>query len=432
MANELEETSQSLDEERAWHKLHDFQLSMIRARGPLFRAFALNAVMDSGGLISGNRTSMSADKYKGVDRDELSTDRGGGDKSRRESKTGLKAATESARGGTGGGGGGGLIEMPATPKSTRFTNLSQVTASTRSSAPPATASDKNRSSNSASLLKVVSVPPDEQQASTPKLTSSTTSKSAPDLSGLPSSRRQSGSVTAITVSPPPTNRNQDVVVTSLPLVRETSNDQSRHASGWDSDSAEKSPKPAAVSVADKLSPTNQNTAAAADKKYGVLDMMRNPVSLEILKDYMQSSLCVEQLMFLIDIQIFRDMKQDEPMKKFADHIIDTYLREQSLAAVNVSAASRERVTRAHNQGKVSKTMFDETERMVIDLIETDIYRRFVCTEQYKLAVKALCVKLKTDADEDEENGVVRKEKSGKSKRSHKSRSHFKPSMSQLV
>ena len=121
-------------------------------------------------------------------------------------------------------------------------------------------------------------------------------------------------------------------------------------------------------------------------------ILAHPVTLEIFKDVMYRAHCAENLYFLIRVRQWKAMKDVEERRSMATVIWQDFLTPGCRNEINVSASikSHLRDKIVHRKGRdLDLDLFDEAEREVSNLVETNNFRNFVHSNDYSLCVQIL-------------------------------------------
>eukprot|EP01098_Paradermamoeba_levis_P006408 TRINITY_DN2657_c0_g1_i5.p1 TRINITY_DN2657_c0_g1~~TRINITY_DN2657_c0_g1_i5.p1 ORF type:complete len:282 (+),score=70.11 TRINITY_DN2657_c0_g1_i5:98-943(+) len=107
----------------------------------------------------------------------------------------------------------------------------------------------------------------------------------------------------------------------------------------------------------------------------------HPVLKKHFEEYTKSISADELVLFVRDVDDFRILLDEEPRKEKFQYIMRTYLRDDAVHAVHMDAHLKE-----HLQGKdahPSPLDFDECQESVFILMQSDIYPKFVKSQNYK-------------------------------------------------
>ena len=122
----------------------------------------------------------------------------------------------------------------------------------------------------------------------------------------------------------------------------------------------------------------------------LLHLLQNPVCVEVLKDELEKIHSVEHLMFFLHVIRYRKLLLTSKARRtVAMHLFDTFISEGSEHQINISTRQRDSIAAAVRKGKedaCTPTLFQEAEREVSLLMETNLMQVFTGTEKHRLCV----------------------------------------------
>lgn len=148
-----------------------------------------------------------------------------------------------------------------------------------------------------------------------------------------------------------------------------------------------------VAVMD-LADMNIAVKASALADIRLPQLLSHPLSIELLKDTLKRQLSPENMAFWIDIQKYRSIESPDYRKAIAEEIFHIYISDGALYEVNLSSTMKEgivnKMTRytTYNQD-FAVSLFDDAEKEVFKLIQTNNFEALVQTPFFKLAAMAL-------------------------------------------
>ena len=119
-------------------------------------------------------------------------------------------------------------------------------------------------------------------------------------------------------------------------------------------------------------------------------LLQHPACVELIKEELERLHCVESLMFALHAVRYRRLLHSAKMRRrLAAHLYDTFIAEGSPEQVNLSTRQRSVIATAVHQNKDDACpvdLFQEAEREVALLIDTNLMKTFAGTAKHRLCV----------------------------------------------
>eukprot|EP00924_Labyrinthula_sp_SR-Ha-C_P005877 snap_masked-scaffold_14-processed-gene-7.43-mRNA-1 protein AED:1.00 eAED:1.00 QI:0/0/0/0/1/1/2/0/343 len=115
------------------------------------------------------------------------------------------------------------------------------------------------------------------------------------------------------------------------------------------------------------------------------DILENEISRSFFQAFLVETLCVENLIF---IQHLKQFKASNELQKenFAKKIYRYFIREGSIAQINISSKARKTITENINNQSISFDVFEEAEEEIMFLLTYDSLRKFRVSPYYAQVV----------------------------------------------
>eukprot|EP00924_Labyrinthula_sp_SR-Ha-C_P009315 snap_masked-scaffold_2-processed-gene-19.17-mRNA-1 protein AED:1.00 eAED:1.00 QI:0/0/0/0/1/1/2/0/423 len=112
------------------------------------------------------------------------------------------------------------------------------------------------------------------------------------------------------------------------------------------------------------------------------DILGSDLSTKYFRDFLVDILCVENLIFIQYVRRFKLIEDAEEMVKFANFILENFVRVGSVGQVNISGVARSQINERFENNEVSSDMFKEAEFQIMELLTFDSLPKFLDSETY--------------------------------------------------
>ena len=133
----------------------------------------------------------------------------------------------------------------------------------------------------------------------------------------------------------------------------------------------------------------------------LMHVLSHPVCTELLKDHMQSAASVENVLFLIAADRWKQVRSHSLRHMLASLIFDEFIAEGSVHQINIEATQRAQlsaaIAKSRSSRKVAAELFDRAVKEVAMLIETNNWKTFCRTTAYVVCTGLLirnCIVMK--------------------------------------
>jgi hypothetical protein len=118
------------------------------------------------------------------------------------------------------------------------------------------------------------------------------------------------------------------------------------------------------------------------------ELLANPVTVEIVKDWLLKHLSAENVAILMDIQRFKALSKSVARRSFAQEIFATFIQDGSRYEVNLSGTLKRKIAEAM-KGKIGHDLFDDVEKEIMALVTTNTMDAFSSSPMFKLCCAIL-------------------------------------------
>lgn len=109
-------------------------------------------------------------------------------------------------------------------------------------------------------------------------------------------------------------------------------------------------------------------------------LLNNIYGRQYFSKYLAKECNEENLHFWLEVEEFKKKKDQKEVEQTASSIWKKYLESD---VINVPGATKRPVALALQEGRISTSLFDGCQRHIFELMETDIFKRFVETSDCK-------------------------------------------------
>jgi hypothetical protein len=151
------------------------------------------------------------------------------------------------------------------------------------------------------------------------------------------------------------------------------------------------PNPSTLNKVSTL--TEQRKSDAADRllgrPFGLLAILTNPMTVELLKDYMASEHNLESVMFWLDVNAYQKLPTDRELdrRQFARNIYDNFIANCAPFQINISADLVQAI--AKRMLHPTRSIFDDAQNEVFGLMQTNSWERFKSSPAYEMSMVLL-------------------------------------------
>lgn len=157
---------------------------------------------------------------------------------------------------------------------------------------------------------------------------------------------------------------------------------------------------AVMDPADMSRPVN----AAAVSAIKLPQLLSHPLTIELMKDVLNKQLSPENMAFWLDIQKYRSIENAQTRRNIGDEIYHLYICDGARYEVNLSSSMKESISNKMNRSSDGNSpvnssssmsadyaisLFDDAEKEIFKLMQTNNYETFVNSPFFKLAAVAL-------------------------------------------
>ncbi|KAJ3276409.1 hypothetical protein HDV01_005032 [Terramyces sp. JEL0728] len=115
----------------------------------------------------------------------------------------------------------------------------------------------------------------------------------------------------------------------------------------------------------------------------LMTTLHNIIAIQFFNEFCLQEYAVENVLFWIEVEIFKTISQDDYRKLFARHIYLNYLKPGSPLCINISAELREEISQEELENNPQQDMFDEIQNVVYILIKQHAYTRYESSSTFK-------------------------------------------------
>eukprot|EP00924_Labyrinthula_sp_SR-Ha-C_P000586 snap_masked-scaffold_27-processed-gene-3.10-mRNA-1 protein AED:1.00 eAED:1.00 QI:0/0/0/0/1/1/2/0/451 len=115
------------------------------------------------------------------------------------------------------------------------------------------------------------------------------------------------------------------------------------------------------------------------------DILENEISRNFFQAFLVESLCVENLIFILHLRKFKSASEFET-ENLAKKIYNYFIKEGSIAQVNISGKTRNKIKEKFNNQNISLEVFKEAEDEIIYLLTYDSLSKFKSSPYYPQVV----------------------------------------------
>lgn len=128
--------------------------------------------------------------------------------------------------------------------------------------------------------------------------------------------------------------------------------------------------------------TQSTSSSLEERLYSVL---HNKESLRFFKNFCIQEFSIENILFWLEVEAFRETNSEEQRILFSQHILSTYIKRSAPLALNLDFDLSKTVS--HYTPSSEKTLFDELQSFVFMLIKQSSYTSFENSELFEKFVQ---------------------------------------------
>ncbi|KAJ3318687.1 hypothetical protein HDV06_004100 [Boothiomyces sp. JEL0866] len=115
----------------------------------------------------------------------------------------------------------------------------------------------------------------------------------------------------------------------------------------------------------------------------LMTTLHNIIAIQFFNEFCLQEYAVENVLFWIEVEIFKTISQEDYRKLFARHIYLNYLKLGSPLCINISAELRDELSQQELEENPQQDMFDEIQNVVYILIKQHAYVRYESSATFK-------------------------------------------------
>eukprot|EP00924_Labyrinthula_sp_SR-Ha-C_P000588 snap_masked-scaffold_27-processed-gene-3.11-mRNA-1 protein AED:1.00 eAED:1.00 QI:0/-1/0/0/-1/1/1/0/346 len=131
----------------------------------------------------------------------------------------------------------------------------------------------------------------------------------------------------------------------------------------------------------KIYQLRRNGDKAVKHDLSLDDILENEISRDFFQAFLVESLCVENLIFILHLRIFKSANEFVT-ENLAKKIYNYFIKEGSIAQVNISGKTRKIIKENIYYQNISSDIFEEAEEEVISLLTYDSLPKFKSSSYY--------------------------------------------------
>ncbi|KAJ3313863.1 hypothetical protein HDV04_001424 [Boothiomyces sp. JEL0838] len=115
----------------------------------------------------------------------------------------------------------------------------------------------------------------------------------------------------------------------------------------------------------------------------LMTTLHNIIAIQFFNEFCLQEYAVENVLFWIEVEIFKTISQEDYRKLFARHIYLNYLKPGSPLCINISAELRDEISQEELENNPQRDLFDEIQNVVYILIKQHAYVRYEASATFK-------------------------------------------------
>lgn len=133
--------------------------------------------------------------------------------------------------------------------------------------------------------------------------------------------------------------------------------------------------------------TAKNSVIYSNLKDRLQSVLHNTIALRFFNQFCFQQYCVENLLFWIEVEVFKTIEDLETQKLFAKHIYLNYILPESPLRLNIDAEIRVAVLDFYDK-EPKPNMFDGVQGFIDIIIKNHAYDRFENSEMFQTFLDA--------------------------------------------